>query len=135
MDYIFFSGLSSSAHARIVVSYDIACQWGINFHARMAAKFPTEWSVNNGQAALTKLVSKFHLPAHVEKCQRNFSFNYAKYVGRTDREAPEHGWARINGLAGSTREMGPGSRRDTIEDHMGDANWKKNHRNRCGLSD
>ena len=125
MDYVFYSGLSLSDHARIVISYDIACQWGINFRARMADKFPAEWSINNGRTALTKLVPKFHLPAHIEKCQREFSFNYTKYVGRTDGEAPECGWARINGLAGSTREMGPGSRHDTIEDHMGDGNWKK----------
>lgn len=47
------------------------------------------------------------------------------HVGRTDGEAPECGWSDINGLAYSMWEMGPGSRQDTIEDHLGDWNWKK----------
>ena len=38
---------------------------------------------------------------------------------------PERGWSDLNGLAYSTREMGPGARQDTIEDHLGDWNWKK----------
>jgi hypothetical protein len=28
-------------------------------------------------------------------------------------------------MAASTREMGPGSRRDTLDDHFGDRNWAK----------
>lgn len=46
-------------------------------------------------------------------------------VGRTDGEAPERGWSHINPVATSTREMGPGSRRDTLDDHFSDWNWKK----------
>jgi hypothetical protein len=125
MDYVFFSGLRKSEYKRIVVSYDIACQWGVNFDDRLATKFPIDWLNNMKQTTFKKLVPKFHLPAHIEKCQRDFSFNYTLHVGRTDGKAPERGWSKINGLAGSTREMGPGSRRDTLEDHMGDGNWKK----------
>ncbi|KAG1870962.1 hypothetical protein C8R48DRAFT_569320, partial [Suillus tomentosus] len=44
---------------------------------------------------------------------------------RTDGEAPERGWSNINRVATSTKEMGPGSRRDTLDDHFGDWNWKK----------
>ncbi|KAK0436074.1 uncharacterized protein EV420DRAFT_1652703 [Desarmillaria tabescens] len=46
-------------------------------------------------------------------------------VGRTDGEAPEHGWAATNALAASTKEMGPGTHRDTLDDHFGDYNWRK----------
>lgn len=124
MDYMFYSGLKNTTLENLVVSYDIACQWGINFWTRMV-KFPSDWGINMGKTDIRFLVPKFHLPAHIEKCHRDFSFNYTKGVGRTDGEAPERGWSKINGLAGSTKEMGPGSRRDTLEDHMGDANWKK----------
>ncbi|KAF9466857.1 hypothetical protein BDZ94DRAFT_1157101, partial [Collybia nuda] len=58
-------------------------------------------------------------------CNLQFSFNLTKGVGRTDGEAPERGWANINPIAQSTKEMGPGSRRDTIDDHFNDWNWKK----------
>jgi hypothetical protein len=125
MDYMFWCGLRLYKLPRLVMSYDIACQWSRNFTARMVSKFPADWSINCGQTIIKKLVPKFHLPAHIEKCQVGFSFNYTKYVGRTDGEAPERGWSKINGLAASAREMGPGSRRDTLEDHMGDSNWKK----------
>lgn len=46
-------------------------------------------------------------------------------VGRTDGESPERGWAAMNPVASSTKEMGPGSRRDTLDDHFGDYNWRK----------
>ncbi|KAJ7270337.1 hypothetical protein C8J57DRAFT_1435473 [Mycena rebaudengoi] len=67
----------------------------------------------------------FHLPAHIEACNILFSFNLTPFVGQTDGEAPERGWANVNPLAASTKEMGPGSRRDTIDDHYNDWNWKK----------
>ncbi|KAF6759469.1 hypothetical protein DFP72DRAFT_1063837 [Ephemerocybe angulata] len=46
-------------------------------------------------------------------------------VGRTDGEAPERGWSISNQLASSTREMGPGNRRDTLDDNFGNLNWTK----------
>ena len=125
MDYFFYSSLKNTSTKSIVASYDIACQWSRNFYTRMQAAFPASWPINCSAVDLRFLVPKFHLPAHTEKCHRDFSFNYATHVGRTDGEAPERGWANINGLAYSTREMGPGSRQDTIEDHLGDWNWKK----------
>ncbi|KIL54859.1 hypothetical protein M378DRAFT_91785, partial [Amanita muscaria Koide BX008] len=128
MDYLFYSGLKSTLIRRMVISYDIACQWSINFETRMQTCFPRTWLVNNTTTTdviLRFLIPKFHLPAHVEKCHQDFSFNYMPKVGRTDGEAPERGWSRINDLSNSTREMGPGSRQDTIEDNMNDSNWKK----------
>jgi hypothetical protein len=125
MDFFFFSGLRQTAIKSIVVSYDIACQWSKKFWTRMAAAYPESWRINMSEVNIRFLVPKFHLPAHIESCHRSFSFNYACFVGRTDGEAPERGWADLNGLAHSTREMGPGSRQDTIEDHLGDWNWKK----------
>jgi hypothetical protein len=125
MDFFFFCGLRHTLIKSIVASYDIACQWSKKFWTRMAAAFPETWRINMSEVDIRFLVPKFHLPAHIESCQRSFSFNYARFVGRTDGEAPERGWADLNGLAYSTHEMGPGSRQDTIEDHLGDWNWKK----------
>ena len=125
MDYFFYSSLKNTAIKSIVASYDIACQWRKNFYSRMQAAFPASWSINSSAVDIRFLIPKFHLPAHMEKCHRDYSFNYVPHVGRTDGEAPERGWANINKLAYSTREMGPGSRQDTIEDHLGDWNWKK----------
>jgi hypothetical protein len=125
MDFFFYSGLKDTAIKFFVVSYDIACQWYKKFYSRMGEAFPLSWRINTHEVDIRFLVPKFHLPAHIESCQQSFSFNYAKFVGRTDGEAPERGWSNLNGLAYSTREMGPGARQDTIEDHLGDWNWKK----------
>ncbi|KAG1824460.1 uncharacterized protein BJ212DRAFT_1475761 [Suillus subaureus] len=40
-------------------------------------------------------------------------------------EAPKCGWLNINLITSSTKEMGPGSQWDTLDDHFGDWNWKK----------
>ncbi|KAG1876673.1 hypothetical protein DFJ58DRAFT_721136 [Suillus subalutaceus] len=87
--------------------------------------FPHQYHIKHHEKSIIFLVPKFHLPAHIAKCQTSFSFNFIKGVGRTDGEAPERGWADINPIATSTCEMGPGSRRDTLDDHFNDWNWKK----------
>ena len=65
----------------------------------MEAAFPESWRNNMSEVDIQFLVPKFHLPAHIESCHRSFSFNFARFVGRTVGEAPEHGWANLNGLA------------------------------------
>ncbi|KAG1750317.1 hypothetical protein EDD22DRAFT_850854 [Suillus occidentalis] len=58
-------------------------------------------------------------------CQTTFLFNWSPHVGRMDREAPEWGWADINRVAASTKEMAPGTHQDILDDHFGDWNRKK----------
>ena len=123
MDYFFLTSLKFNTPARLVVSYDIACQWSQNLSKRVQT-YPTN-PLSSNEIDLTFLVPKFHLPAHIEKCQTNYSFNLVPGVGRTDGEAPERGWADINSVATSTKEMGPGSRRDTLDDLFGARNWMK----------
>ncbi|KAH9906094.1 uncharacterized protein B0H18DRAFT_1132035 [Fomitopsis serialis] len=122
MDYLFASSLRKHSTTRVVVSYDIACQWSVNLWSRMM-QYEFEW--NFEQQTITFLIPKFHLPAHQESCHTKYSYNFIKHVGRTDGEAVERGWAAVNGFSGSTKEMGPGSRRDVLDDVFGDYNWRK----------
>ena len=124
MEYLFYQTLNGTLVLIFVISYDIACQWSINLYKQMFA-LDHEFFLFDDTRYIRFLVPKFHLPAHVERCQTTFSFNYAKNVGRTDGESPEPGWVKLNVLAPSTREMGPGRRRDTIDCNIGDENWKK----------
>ncbi|KAK0211960.1 hypothetical protein IW262DRAFT_1301412 [Armillaria fumosa] len=124
MDYFILSTLTCDTPPDLVISYDIACQWHKNFFIRMG-KYPTQLRLHQIESNILYLVPKFHLPAHILKCRNDFSFNFSAKVGRTDGEAPERGWAATNALANSTKEMGPGSRRDTLDDHFGDYNWRK----------
>ncbi|KAF8804991.1 hypothetical protein BYT27DRAFT_7225132 [Phlegmacium glaucopus] len=124
MDYFFLSSIRDTVLRRIVVSYNIACQWSCNLLNRCKI-YPKNVLSTTTDLTLTHLVPKFHLAAHVPKCQTAYSFNFTPHVGRTDGEAPERGWSAANGIASSTKEMGPGSRSDTLDDHFGDYNWQK----------
>jgi Kyakuja-Dileera-Zisupton transposase len=125
MDYLFFSSLGACEVTSVVVSYDIACQWSKLLWDRMELYGRNLPPNIDKSKDIVFLVPKFHLPAHIESCQTTYSFNLTPFVGRTDGEAPERGWSHINPIATSTREMGPGSRRDTLDDHFSDWNWKK----------
>ncbi|KAL0957687.1 hypothetical protein HGRIS_001468 [Hohenbuehelia grisea] len=127
VDYPFFRSLRGTQLMNFVVSYDIACQWYKKFWLRNQW-IPNPMRLDASQHNLKFLVPKFHLPAHVDGCCDDFSFNWTVKVGRTDGEAPERGWSNINGAANMTKEMGPGSRRDTLDDFYGDWNWKKTTR-------
>lgn len=89
------------------------------------SKYPRNLHIEGVKHYFVFLVPKYHLAAHIAECQTSFSFNFTRGVGRTDGEGIERGWANTNRLASSTKEMGPGSRRDTLDDHFGDWNWKK----------
>ncbi|KAF6747236.1 hypothetical protein DFP72DRAFT_821976 [Ephemerocybe angulata] len=123
VDYIAFSAIRWFKVLELVISYDIGCQWLKKLFERLK-KLPASLRPSSLKLLMV-LIPKFHLPAHVEYCNRTFSFNLTKGVGRTDGEAPERGWSRMNAVAKSTAEMGPGTRRDTLDDHMADENWGK----------
>ncbi|KAL6302867.1 hypothetical protein BKA93DRAFT_818322 [Sparassis latifolia] len=124
MDYIFLSSVKSVDAKRLVVSYDIACQWSINFWARHE-QVPLELQLQLPCSALEFYVPKFHLPPHRKLCHASYSFNFAKGCTRTDREGVECNWSALNPVAPSTKEMGPGARWETIDDVCGFRNWRK----------
>lgn len=74
---------------------------------------------------LTFVIPKFHITAHGPKCQSVYSLNLRQFMGRTDGENIERGWAWMNPASLSTREMGPGARRDTLDDQWAAWNWRQ----------
>ncbi|KDQ52862.1 hypothetical protein JAAARDRAFT_197930 [Jaapia argillacea MUCL 33604] len=74
---------------------------------------------------ITFLVNKFHLAGHGKKCQAPFSFNFKHGVGRSNGKGLERLWAWLNGAGPSTKEMGLGACRDTVNDFCGFMNWMK----------
>ncbi|KAJ7797037.1 hypothetical protein B0H14DRAFT_3494231 [Mycena olivaceomarginata] len=87
--------------------------------------FPEDIQFKKDEKNIVFLAPKFHLPAHIEECNIQFSFNLTRFVGRTDGEAPERGWADANRLANSTKISGPSARRDMLDAHFQYSNWKK----------
>ena len=108
----------------IVFSYDVACQWRINLRHRIK-EMPEAFHVFK-ELPFHFAIPKGHMPGHNLDCQPDHSLNLMYGVGRTDGEGIERGWSSFNGLASSTKEMGPRARHDTIDDHVGHHNWRKN---------
>ena len=89
MDFVLLSTLTPSINAgisRVLVLYDIACQWHKNLQARLTSytSFPPlqlsdlkYWKV---------AVPKFHLPGHGNECQVSFNLAYTKWAGQMDGE-------------------------------------------------
>ncbi|KAI0037407.1 hypothetical protein FA95DRAFT_1477477, partial [Auriscalpium vulgare] len=120
MDYMFFSAISRLQTRSLLVSYDIACQWHKNLAKRADAN--VTWRLPQ---EIDFAVPKFHIAAHKEECQEEFDLAKKRGTGQTDGEGPERGWSNVNGAAASTKEMGPGGRHDTVDDHCGHSNWRK----------
>ena len=120
-DYALHGALEGSEQVqRRVLAYDIGCQYSINLEARFQKQFPIT-TVSD----LEILVGKMHVRNHVEECHWRCSLNYTPGVGRLDGEVAERWWSEANQLAGSTKQMNPGHREDTLNDHINDWNRRK----------
>ncbi|KAJ7457415.1 hypothetical protein FB451DRAFT_1341923 [Mycena latifolia] len=125
MDYMLWMSLAGYDDlVQLMISYDIVCQWHINIWCHLV-KYDPELVQRAGARFYIWLIPKWHLPALIEACNILYSFNLTPYIGRTDGKSPERGWANANPLAASTKEMGPGARRDMLDDHFNDWNHKK----------
>jgi hypothetical protein len=126
MDFIVLSTLANTPVPRgLTISYDIACQYSRNFKKRIT-QFPSPMRPPSSVVDNIKFViPKFHLNAHGQSCQTRYSLNFLLHSARTDGEEPERWWAHINPVSMSTREMGPGARHDTLDDHAVAWNWRK----------
>lgn len=133
MDYIFWSTLLHSATVLLVIaSYDIACSWSTNLFKRHKRMYKAKtWTAAIATIAFIFLVPKLHCPTHGKPCRTESAFDYQPGVGRTHAETIEQQWGHMGGLATSIREMGPGARQFTLDDHW--SGW--NHRKKVGLGE
>jgi hypothetical protein len=100
------------------------CQWFRKFFARMKG-LPPRFHLDFTKLDVDVGIPKFHLPAHGRKDQIIYSLNFKEGVGQTDGEGIERNWSKLNSAAASTKQMGPGSRHDTLDDFCGHMNWRK----------
>ena len=125
MDFLFLSSIIYTIILNIILSYNIACQWCINFLLRLDQDSTPEFLRSSVLKKITFLVPKFHLEAHTTKCHAPYSFNYAVGVARTDGEVVERNWSLLNGIARSLSQMTPGGRSDTMDAFCNSLNWRK----------
>ncbi|KAG1778659.1 hypothetical protein EV702DRAFT_1219217 [Suillus placidus] len=124
MDYILFSTLVGVQCLMLFLSYDIACQYHKWLLIHME-DLPSSLHFNHNNTEMRYAVPKYHLRNHGKDCQDTFSLNYIHSSGRTCGEGIETAWAHLNGIGTSTREMSPGGRHETINDHWTTWNWRK----------
>ena len=122
-DYVVVRSTSHSPDTKKVGSYDVMCQYIINFQARLK-EFSLPHAEHLYNQLVVRVVPKFHLAAHKENCRVNFSLNYEPGVGRSDMEGPERTWFGLQG-GGSTKDQGPGYWSDAMDDKFGHWNWSK----------
>ncbi|KAJ7736633.1 hypothetical protein B0H16DRAFT_1466534 [Mycena metata] len=117
IDWIFACILKhKDPRLRKIISYDIVCQWWVNLKSRLKALPPLVRLVL-AMRLLRFVIPKMHIHSHTMACQLEFSLNLVPGIERP--------WAHIGGIATSTREMGPGSREDTLNSHWSFWNWQK----------
>ena len=128
MDFALMSTLLPSLDAgisRVLVSYDIGCQWVKNLQSRIS-QYSVSSSLDLGSLHYWRVVvPKFHLSGHGESCQTAYNLNYMKGAGRMDGERIEGGWSQSGSMVVWTRENGPNARRAILDDHWGSLNWQK----------
>jgi len=129
MDYVFALVIYTlilyfGTIARILISYDIACQWFVRLFRRMDEHWPTNLKIPPS-TKLIPAIPKLHEPMHGGKNHQQYSLNFIPGVGKSDMETPERVWAGHNGLGNSTKTQGPGGRHDVLDDHFGFWNWLK----------
>lgn len=122
MDYILMASLVGTCILTVLASYDIACQFFINFLSRVLG-LPSQ--LRNRVPSFKARVLKAHIVSHGVSCQSKYSFNWSEGVGRTDGEGIERLWAWLNKAAPSTKEMTPAGRWETLDDFCGYTNWRK----------
>ena len=125
MDFIVFYSLIGTFLRYLVFSYDIVCQWWRNLHKRLD-QFPEFMRITQEQLGNAEyVIPKFHIYGHGLTCQTKHSLNFIQHSAKTNGEDVERFWASMNPLSMSTKEMGPGARVDTLDDHVASWNWRK----------
>ena len=92
IDYTFASTVSCKLEAglpHIVITYDIACQWGLKLREWLSMYTATK-HVNLGSLqSLRFAVPKFHLIRYRKSCHLNFNLAFMQGVGMTHGESIE----------------------------------------------
>lgn len=124
MDYALSQALQHHNGLRaFLIMYDIACQYSKKVCARFDQGAPhLSWPE---AADIYWGIGLFHIHGHQRDCLPKYSPAFIPGAGQVDGEIIETLWAPLNRISGSTRAMATSHRKEVIDDHMNDANWRK----------
>ena len=127
-DYAAASALANSIEVgitNVVVTYDIACQWGKNFQYHLSA-YPSIPPLNlTALNSFRVAIPKFHLIGHGASCQSTFNLAFMDKVSMTHGKSVKTIWSHSTSLATWLRENGPGAQHLILDDHWSGWNWSK----------
>ena len=107
---------------KVLLSYDLMCQFWTNLKRRFSGNpyltFPKDIEI-------LRAIGLFHVHGHQDHCYARFAPTFIPGAGMVDGEILETLWAALNKIADSTRSQSIAHRRETLNDHMNDSNWKK----------
>jgi hypothetical protein len=124
MDYSIFKAMNFNMEGieAALISYDVMCQWSVHMMDRVARsphlKLPDDLE-------LKLAIGLFHIHGHRDTCLARYSPSFIEGGRQIDGETIETLWAPLNEISRSTRGMSTSHRREVIDDHMNDSNWKK----------
>jgi len=81
-------------------------------------EFPADKDIKRG-------IGLFHVHGHIDTCFSRYAPSFIPGAGQIDGEILETLWAVLNSIHNSIRRMSESHRRETLDDHMNDSNWKK----------
>jgi hypothetical protein len=105
-----------------LLSYDLMCQYWKNFERRFEGN---PYLIFPQAVEMRRAIGLFHVHGHVDHCYARFAPTFIPGVGMVDCEVLETLWAALNKIADSTRSQSIAHRREMLDDHMNDSNWKK----------
>lgn len=128
VDYAFASAVSRELEVgipHVVVTYDIACQWGRKLRERLSTYTAMKDIDVGSLRSLRFAVPKFHLIGHGKSCNLNYNLAFMRGVGMTHGESVETIWSHSTSLATWSRESGPHARHALLDTHWSGWNWRK----------
>ncbi|EPS98310.1 hypothetical protein FOMPIDRAFT_59073, partial [Fomitopsis schrenkii] len=124
MDYALSEALKSVTGAkRLLVMYDVACQYSKKLPKRFTDSSSLTWPAS--AEVVYWGIGLFHVHAHQRECLPKYSPSFIPGAGTVDGEIIETLWSSLNRIASSTRAMSTSHRKEVMDDHMNDSNWRK----------
>ena len=124
MDYSIFKALDFNMKGieAALISYDVMCQWSVHMMERVTG---SDYLKKPDNLELKLAIGLFHIHGHQDTCLPRYSPSFIEGGRQIDGETIETLWAPLNEISRSTRGMSTSHRREVIDDHMNDSNWKK----------
>lgn len=125
VDWAFCEAIKNTnvpANGKVLLLYDIYCQWSIHFRDRVAVNknlsLPKGLTVDGG-------IGLFHVHGHRDECLYRYAPYFISGAAVVDGEVLERLWSVLNLVSRSTRTATLAHRAEVLDDHMNDNNWKK----------